>query len=64
MAYNTIGWYGSFSLCSSINILSNFKLMQEIITYSIVVLAVVFLVRKFFFKTKKDTNCNKGCNCG
>ncbi|WP_299132490.1 FeoB-associated Cys-rich membrane protein [uncultured Tenacibaculum sp.] len=38
--------------------------MQEIITYSIVVLAVVFLVRKFFFKTKKDTNCNKECNCG
>ncbi len=38
--------------------------MQEIITYSIVVLAVVFLIRKFFFKTKKDKNCSKGCNCG
>ncbi|WP_299156063.1 FeoB-associated Cys-rich membrane protein [uncultured Tenacibaculum sp.] len=38
-------------------------MMQEIITYIFVGLAVFFLVKKFFFKTKNDKNCNTDCNC-
>ncbi|MCL7752267.1 FeoB-associated Cys-rich membrane protein [Polaribacter sp. Z022] len=37
--------------------------MQEIITYIIVVLAVVFLVKKFGFSTKKKKGCNPDCGC-
>ncbi|TRX23646.1 FeoB-associated Cys-rich membrane protein [Flavobacterium franklandianum] len=37
---------------------------QEILTYVTLVIAVVFLVRKFFFKKKKtDKNCGEDCNC-
>ncbi|WP_299618602.1 FeoB-associated Cys-rich membrane protein [uncultured Tenacibaculum sp.] len=35
---------------------------QEIITYSIVILAVLFLGRKFIFKSKKDS-CGPDCGC-
>ena len=37
--------------------------MQEIIAYSLVVLAVVFLAKKYFFSDKKDKNCNPDCGC-
>ncbi len=37
--------------------------MQEVITYIVVALAVVFLVRKYIFKTKKRKNCNTDCDC-
>ncbi|WBX71139.1 FeoB-associated Cys-rich membrane protein [Tenacibaculum retecalamus] len=37
--------------------------MQEIITYIIVGLAVFFLVKKFFIKTKKSQGCSADCNC-
>jgi len=37
--------------------------MQEIIVYIIVVLAVAFLVKKFFFKSKNKKNCDSGCGC-
>lgn len=37
--------------------------MQEIITYTLVVLAVVFLVKKYVFPSKKDKNCNSDCGC-
>ena len=37
--------------------------MQEIITYIIVILAIVFLLRKFVFKGKKDRGCSSDCNC-
>lgn len=38
---------------------------QEILVYITVLLAVGFLVKKYFFKTKKNTNsCGKGdCGC-
>ncbi|RKF05231.1 attachment p12 family protein [Tenacibaculum lutimaris] len=36
--------------------------MQEILTYLVVLGAVVFLVKKFFFKTKKD-KCDTNCGC-
>ncbi|MDG1039956.1 MAG: FeoB-associated Cys-rich membrane protein [Polaribacter sp.] len=37
--------------------------MQEIIAYIVLIIAVVFLLRKFVFKSKKN---KKGCatNCG
>ncbi|WP_435260818.1 FeoB-associated Cys-rich membrane protein [Tenacibaculum sp. nBUS_03] len=64
MACTSIGGYGYIGICICINFFSKPKLMQEIITYTIVFLAVVFLIRKFFVTSKNDKNCNKGCNCG
>jgi len=37
--------------------------MQEIIVYIIVISAVVFLVKNFFFKSKTAPGCNSGCDC-
>ncbi|MDX1828473.1 MAG: FeoB-associated Cys-rich membrane protein [Lutibacter sp.] len=37
--------------------------MQEILTYIVLVIAVAFLIRKFFFKPKKKGNCGPDCNC-
>ncbi len=38
--------------------------MQEILAYTTVILAILFLVNKFFIpKKKKDKNCGGG-NCG
>nr|WP_298782550.1 FeoB-associated Cys-rich membrane protein [uncultured Polaribacter sp.] len=37
--------------------------MQEVIVYFLVALAVVFLVRKYFFSPKKNKNCHTDCNC-
>ncbi|CAM1334434.1 FeoB-associated Cys-rich membrane protein [Tenacibaculum aestuariivivum] len=37
--------------------------MQEIITYIIVSLAVLFLIKKFFIKNKKNKGCDTDCNC-
>ncbi|WP_281227281.1 FeoB-associated Cys-rich membrane protein [Flavobacterium aquiphilum] len=39
-------------------------MIQEIIAFSILVLAFAFLIRKFFFKKKSDKNCGNGdCGC-
>jgi len=38
-------------------------MFQQIITYIILGFAVLFLVRKFFFKPKGKKNCNKDCGC-
>jgi len=39
-------------------------MVQEIIAFIILGLAVFFLVRKFIFKKKKDKNCgNDDCGC-
>lgn len=37
--------------------------MQEIITYIIVFLAAVYVVRKYFFKSKTKKGCDSGCGC-
>jgi hypothetical protein len=37
--------------------------MQEIITYIVLAFAVVFLVKKYFFKSKKKGDCGPNCNC-
>ncbi len=37
--------------------------MQEILTYIVFAIAVGFLVKKYFFKSKKKGNCDKDCNC-
>lgn len=37
--------------------------MQEIITYLLVALAVVFLVKKFVFPSKKNKGCSSNCGC-
>ncbi|WP_115814810.1 FeoB-associated Cys-rich membrane protein [Flavobacterium aquicola] len=39
-------------------------MIQEIIAFVILTAAVVFLIRKFFFKKKSDKNCGNGdCGC-
>jgi len=37
--------------------------MQEVIVYIIVIAAVVFLTRKFFFKPKTNSGCGTNCDC-
>ena len=37
--------------------------MQEIIVYIIVGLAVVFFVKKLFFKPKNKKGCSTDCGC-
>jgi hypothetical protein len=38
-------------------------MIQEIIAYGILAVAVVFLARKFFFKKKKKNGCDTDCGC-
>ncbi len=39
--------------------------MQEFLAYTTVILAVLFLVNKFFIPKKRDKNCGDGnCGCG
>jgi len=39
-------------------------MIQEILAYSALVVALVFLIRKFFWKKKKsDKNCGSDCGC-
>lgn len=38
-------------------------MLQEIIAFIILGIAVAFLIRKFFFKSKKKKDCGDG-NCG
>jgi len=39
-------------------------MIQDILTYITLGIAVVFLARKFFFKKKNsDKNCGDDCNC-
>jgi hypothetical protein len=37
--------------------------MQEILVYIALALAIGFLVKKYFFKSKKNGNCDPGCGC-
>jgi len=37
--------------------------MQELIAYIFVVLAVVFLVKKYFFTDQKKKGCGPDCGC-
>lgn len=39
-------------------------MIQEILMYVALGIAVVFLIKKFFFKKKKsDKNCGENCGC-
>jgi large-conductance mechanosensitive channel len=38
-------------------------MIQEIIAFTILALAVVFLARKYFFKKKKKGGCDTDCGC-
>lgn len=38
-------------------------MIQDIIAYTLVLAAVAFLVKKFFFKKKKAGNCGDDCGC-
>lgn len=39
--------------------------VQEIIAFSLLAIAIGFLVRKFFWKKKSKKNCGDGnCGCG
>ncbi|RXP61330.1 FeoB-associated Cys-rich membrane protein [Lutibacter sp. HS1-25] len=37
--------------------------MQEILVYISLLFAVGFLVKKYFFKSKKKGNCSSDCSC-
>jgi hypothetical protein len=37
--------------------------MQDILAYITLGLAIGFLVKKYFFKTKKKGKCNTNCGC-
>lgn len=39
-------------------------MIQDIITYALVALAVFFLVKKFFFTKKKKCGGGSNCKCG
>ncbi len=38
-------------------------MVQQIIVYALLAIAIIFLGIKFF-KPKKKENCDKDCNCG
>ncbi len=38
-------------------------MVQEIVTYALLGLAVIFLLRKYFFTPKKKKNCKTDCGC-
>jgi len=38
--------------------------MQDVLLYIFVGLAALYLLRKFIFKSKKDSDCGPDCNCG
>ena len=39
-------------------------MIQEILAFTILILALSFLIRKYFWKKKSDKNCgNDGCGC-
>jgi len=38
-------------------------MFQEIIAYIILGAAVIFLIKKFFFKKKSDKDCGGDCGC-
>ena len=63
MAINSIVWNGFIGICSFIYNISNTKLMQEVIAYLLVALAVVFLVKKYIFPSKKGKGCSPDCGC-
>ncbi len=37
--------------------------MQQILVYIILGIAVGFLLKKFIFKPKNKSGCDKGCGC-
>ncbi|QOD60100.1 FeoB-associated Cys-rich membrane protein [Polaribacter haliotis] len=37
--------------------------MQEVIAYSLLIIALFFLVKKYAFPKKKKGNCNTDCGC-
>nr|WP_132791676.1 FeoB-associated Cys-rich membrane protein [Tenacibaculum skagerrakense] len=39
-------------------------MIQQIITYAIIVLAFLFLGKKFFYTPKKKKGCDTNCGCG
>jgi len=38
--------------------------VQDIIAYALVVAAVAFLIKKYFFKKKQKPGCGGDCGCG
>jgi hypothetical protein len=65
VARNPTGIHERTGLSRGTRGLPNPKIMvQEILAYCILAVAIFFLVRKFFWKKKKDKNCGNGdCGC-
>ena len=60
---NSTVWNGPVDICILIFNLSNFKLMQEIIVYLLVILAIFFSVKKYLIPSKKENKCSSDCDC-
>ncbi|WP_370635452.1 FeoB-associated Cys-rich membrane protein [Flavobacterium sp. ENC] len=66
MACHAAGFHERACLLCRFNCVSNPKIktmIQEIIAFAILAFAVVFLIKKFFWKSKKKKDCGDG-NCG
>ena len=65
MANNSIGFHEWICLRNCVNRVSIFKIMvQEILTYIALAIALLFLYQKFFGKKKPKKNCgNDDCSC-
>ncbi|WP_115878064.1 FeoB-associated Cys-rich membrane protein [Lutibacter oceani] len=37
--------------------------MQDILVYIALGIAIAFLIKTYFFKSKKAGNCSSNCNC-
>ncbi|WP_084127054.1 FeoB-associated Cys-rich membrane protein [Flavobacterium terrae] len=38
-------------------------MIQQVIAFGLLIVAIAFLVKKFFFKKKNDKNCGSDCGC-
>jgi hypothetical protein len=67
MALGSIAFHERICLYCGLASIPSFKInimIQEILTYITLGIAVAFLFKKFFFKKKKsDKNCGDDCNC-
>ena len=67
MANTSIYYYDSISIFYITNFISNTKLMelniQNILVVTSLILAVIFLVRRFSPKKTKEGCSNKDCGC-
>ena len=63
MAVNSAFRNGRLSVFCSSNRISNLKIIQEILAYIVLGIAIFYLIKKFFVSSNKDDGCNPDCGC-